>query len=213
MSDETIKANQSVDGDAAETHAETHDEITEAPEHDLTASAAEQAEATSTQDQTEDQPENQTEIELQAQLEAARQEAKTNMEGWQRARAEFINYKKRTDREMRASFERASFDTIAKMLPMIDDFGRALENIPDELKDNAWVSGTALILKKFDKLLEDYHVQVVDPVGEPFDPRMHEAIGTDDSSEYDSGVVTTTLQKGYVSGEHVLRPALVRVAS
>jgi molecular chaperone GrpE len=114
---------------------------------------------------------------------------------------------------MKASFERAAFDTVAKMLPMIDDFGRALENIPDELKDNAWVSGTALILKKFDKLLEDYHIDVVDPVGEPFDPRMHEAIGTDDSSDYESGIVTTTLQKGYVSGEHVLRPALVRVAS
>ena len=200
-----MKTNQSVDAEAAE----KHDEITEAPEHDLTASETEQPEAVSTEEQTE----NQTESDLQAQLEAARQEAKTNMEGWQRARAEFINYKKRTDREMKASFERAAFDTVAKMLPMIDDFGRALENIPDELKDNAWVSGTALILKKFDKLLEDYHIDIVDPVGEPFDPRMHEAIGTDDSSDYESGIVTTTLQKGYVSGEHVLRPALVRVAS
>ncbi|MCA9883632.1 MAG: nucleotide exchange factor GrpE [Anaerolineae bacterium] len=209
MSDETMKDTQGVGVDAEV----SHDEITEAPEHDITeasSSAASTAGATSTDDS---QTENQTETELQAQLEVARQEAKTNMEGWQRARAEFINYKKRTDREMKLSFERASLDTIAKVLPMIDDFGRALENVPDELKDNAWVNGTSLILKKFDKLLEDYQVEVLDPVGQPFDPRMHEAIGMDDSSDYDSGIVTTTLQRGYVSGEHVLRPALVRVAN
>jgi molecular chaperone GrpE len=98
------------------------------------------------------------------------------------------------------------------MLPIMDDFERALQNIPDELKTHPWVSGTALILKKFDKVLEAHNVTIIDPVGQPFNPHQHEAIGTDSSDAYPSGHVTVTLQKGYLSGERVLRPALVRVA-
>jgi len=150
---------------------------------------------------------------LRADLETAREEAGRNLEGWQRSRAEFTNYKRRMDREIGQMRDRAAFDTIAQILPIIDDFERALENIPGDLQDHPWVSGTALILRKFEKLLEQHQVEPVDPVGEPFDPHRHEAIGMDDSSEYDSGIVTTTLQKGYISGERVLRPALVRVAT
>jgi len=151
--------------------------------------------------------------ELMAQLEAARQEAKANLEGWQRARAEFMNYKKRVERELSQAHERAALDTLGDVLPIADDFDRALENIPEDLADHPWVKGTALILKKFDKLMEKHAVEVIDPVGEPFDPRLHEAVGMGPSDEYDSGIVMETLQKGYISGETVLRPALVRVAS
>ena len=144
---------------------------------------------------------------------ALRREAQANLEGWQRSRAEFLNYKKRTDREIKESHERASLDALSKMLPIIDDFERAVQNIPEDLKSNSWVSGTALIQRKFDKLLEEFSVQRIDPTGQPFDPRFHEAIGTDESTaDIPSGHVTVTLQKGYLSGERVLRPALVRVA-
>jgi molecular chaperone GrpE len=140
------------------------------------------------------------------------EEARINLEGWQRARAEFANYKKRVEAELRLAAERGAHEALIKMLPIMDDFQRALDNIPPELKDNPWVSGTALIIKHFDKVLEAYHVTAVDPIGQPFDPHLHEAIGMDDSSEYPSGTVTATMQKGYVSGERVLRPALVKVA-
>ena len=146
-------------------------------------------------------------------LAAAQAEAQTNLEGWQRARAEFANYKKRTDRELQMTHQRASLDTLAGMLPIIDDFERALANLPDDLQGNPWLNGVSLIMKKFEKLLEEHHVEVIDPVGEAFDPRYHEAIGMEESTDVESGHVTTTLQKGYVSDERVLRPALVRVAS
>jgi molecular chaperone GrpE len=146
-------------------------------------------------------------------IDAVRREAQANLEGWQRSRAEFLNYKKRTDREIKESHERASLDALSKVLPVIDDFERAVQNIPEDLKANPWVSGTALIQRKFDKLLEEFSVKRIDPTGQPFDPRFHEAIGTDESTDdVPSGHVTVTLQKGYVSGERVLRPALVRVA-
>src|SRR5829696_4637222 len=83
-------------------------------------------------------------------MDALRREAQSNLEGWQRSRAEFLNYKKRTDREIKESHERASLDALAKMLPVIDDFERAVQNIPEDLKTNPWVSGTALIQRKFD---------------------------------------------------------------
>jgi len=146
-------------------------------------------------------------------INALRREAQANLEGWQRSRAEFLNYKKRTDKEIKESRERAALDTLSKMLPVIDDFERAVQNIPEDLKSNSWVSGTALIQRKFDKMLEEFSVQRIDPTGQPFDPRFHEAIGTDESTdEIPGGHVTVTLQKGYISGDRVLRPALVRVA-
>jgi molecular chaperone GrpE len=145
-----------------------------------------------------------------AQLQA---EAQKNLDGWQRSRAEFTNYKKRVQKELGDANRKATLDTLSKVLPAIDDFERAINNIPEDIADNPWVSGTALIMKKFEKLLEDYDVEMVDPVGKPFDPHQHEAIGMDDSDEFESGTVTVTLQKGYVSGDRVLRPALVRVAN
>lgn len=151
--------------------------------------------------------------ELEEALAAAKAEAQTNMDGWQRARAEFANYKKRTDRELQSARQRASLDTMSSVLPIIDDFERALENLPEDLKGHSWLNGVSLIMKKFEKLLEEHQVDIIDPVGEVFDPRFHEAIGMDDSDEVESGHVTTTLQKGYVSDERVLRPALVRVAN
>ncbi len=145
-------------------------------------------------------------------LAAARKEAQDNLEGWQRSRAEFTNYKKRIERGLSENYQRAALDALSKLLPIIDDFERAMDNTPDEIKENTWIEGIALIQRKFEKLLEEHEVVVIDPVGEPFDPHCHEAIGTDDDSDVESGCVTLTLQKGYACGKNVLRPAIVRVA-
>ncbi len=135
------------------------------------------------------------------------------LEGWQRTRAEFANYKKRVEKELRESQQRGAYDAIVKILPIVDDFERALSSIPEELKENPWTNGVSLLLRKFEKLMQEYNVETVDPVGQPFDPNQHEAIGTEDSDEIASGHVVATLQKGYVAGERVLRPALVKVAN
>ena len=98
-------------------------------------------------------------------------------------------------------------------MPVIDDFERAMSNVPEQLQGDPWVGGVGMILRKLNKVLEDYNVTVIDPTGEPFDPNRHEAIGMDDSSDMAAGHVTATVQKGYVLGDRVLRPALVRVAN
>lgn len=144
---------------------------------------------------------------------AVRAEAAKNMEGWQRTLAEFQNYKRRVEREQRDVRRRAALDTITKILPIIDDFERAMNNVPEELEDHSWASGVALIQNKFKKLLEEYDVEPIDPVGEVFDPNLHQAVSRDDSDEVDSEHVIETLQKGYISGDVLLRPALVRIAN
>lgn len=134
------------------------------------------------------------------------------LDGWQRARAEFANYKKRVERDLKDNYQNATGDVLKSLLPVMDDFDRATINVPDDLLGHPWVSGIEMIHRKMSKVLDDFGATVIDPVGEEFDPNLHEAIGQDADSDMDSGHVTVTMQKGYMVGDRVLRPALVRVA-
>lgn len=148
-----------------------------------------------------------------SQLESLKTESEKNLAGWQRTLAEFQNYKKRVEREQKELRQRVELDTITRMLAIIDDFERATENVPESFKDDPWLNGITLIQGKFKKLLDDYDVTEIDPVGEEFDPNNHQAISMADSDEYESGHVIETLQKGYRSADILLRPAMVRVAN
>ncbi len=148
----------------------------------------------------------------QAKYDAAQAQAQEYLEGWQRARAEFANYKKRVERELKDSHSSAAGTVLKDILPVIDDFERAMNNMPEDLQGNSWIGGVTMIQRKLTKILENYNVTIVDPTGELFDPNQHEAIGMEDSDDVESGHITVTMQKGYVLGERVLRPALVRVA-
>ena len=143
----------------------------------------------------------------------AQKEAQANEDGWQRARAEFSNFKKRIERERAELFQRAALDTLQALLPVIDDFDRAFESVPETLADDPWIDGVAMIQRKFANVLERYQVEAIDPTGAPFDPNLHQAIGAEASDDVESGCVIETLQKGYRAGDTVLRLALVKVAS
>ncbi|MBI5670024.1 MAG: nucleotide exchange factor GrpE [Chloroflexi bacterium] len=145
-------------------------------------------------------------------LTKARQQAQEYLEGWQRERAEFTNYRKRVDNQLKDSYQNAALDVLKKFLPIIDDFERAMATAPAELADQAWLNGVMLIHRKFQKILEEAGVEAIDPVGQPFDPTRHEAVSVEDSADGNSGQVIATLQKGYAYGDRVLRPAMVRVA-
>ena len=147
-----------------------------------------------------------------AELAEAQKQAREYFDGWQRERADFNNYKKRAERDLMTMRFNAKVDTLKSLVPILDDFERAMDNLPDELAEQPWLDGISAIQRKFLKLLEDEGIQLIDPVGELFDPTVHEAIGQDSDTDIESGHVTTTLQKGYICGDRVLRPALVRVA-
>ena len=143
----------------------------------------------------------------------AQKEAQANEDGWQRARAEFANYKKRTVKEQSSAFQRGQLDALNSLLTIIDDFDRAFESVPEALEADSWIGGVAMIQRKFAGVLEQYDVEAIDPTGAPFDPNLHQAIGAEESDEVESGHVIATLQKGYRAGDTVLRLALVKVAN
>ncbi|MBW2412040.1 MAG: nucleotide exchange factor GrpE [Deltaproteobacteria bacterium] len=151
--------------------------------------------------------------ELRQQLEDAQVEAAENLAGWQRAQAEFINYKKRIEREQTQLFENASARVIKRFLDVLDDLDRALQNTPENGEAAEWAAGIDLIYRKLVTVLENEGVTAMQVKGKMFDPTLHEAIGQEESADHESGQIIEEIQKGYLIGERVLRAALVRVAS
>jgi len=156
---------------------------------------------------------NPPEKDLQTQLNEALAKSAEYLDGWQRSRAEFANYKKRIDKEREEIYQSSTVETLRKILPVIDDFDRAITNVPADKTDDAVIKGFSQIHRKLTAILENSGVKVINPVGEVFNPAFHEAIGQDESSDMASGHITMVLQKGYLHGDKVLRPAMVRVAS
>jgi molecular chaperone GrpE len=151
--------------------------------------------------------------ELQAELDKVKVEAAEYLDGWQRARAEFANFRKRIEAEREEGRSRSNEGLLLKLLPIVDDFERAFQTVPPELKEAAWVDGVAIILQKLRTLLESENVTPIECVGEPFDPQYHEAVMREDTTEYPDGAVIEEMQRGYLLGERVLRPSMVKVAS
>lgn len=150
--------------------------------------------------------------ELQAEVERLSAMAEEYLDGWQRARADFSNYKKRIEREQQDTYRRAAGDILTRYLTIVDDMERALKDRPTEGDGAQWAEGIELIYRKLHTFLEAEGVEPIEALGQPFDPNLHEAISHEDSEEYEAGHVTEVLQQGYKMGETVLRPALVRVA-
>jgi molecular chaperone GrpE len=147
---------------------------------------------------------------LEKQLEEAQSLASEYKDGWMRSQAEFQNYRKRIERDNELMYASMKGDIIKKVLPVLDDLERALQNRPSN--SGAWVSGIELIQKKLLSILEAEGVQRIEAVGAAFDPNFHEAISHEPIVGVKSGHVIAVAQNGYMLGERVIRPALVRVA-
>ena len=130
-------------------------------------------------------------------------------DGWARSQAEFQNYKKRIERDNELTYVSMKGEIIKKVLPALDDLERALQNRP---ADDAWASGIELIARKLQNIMESEGVKRIEAKGKPFDPTFHEAISHEPSDEVESEHVIDVVQNGYMFGERVIRPALVRVA-
>lgn len=172
--------------------------------------AAEMPESPEVAEQAEDAEQFQAEIEaLQKKLDEAQAKAAENLEGWQRSQAEFINYKNRIQRDRELEYASMKGDIIKKVLPVLDDLERALANRPES---DSWSNGMELIARKFQNILENEGLKRIEATGLPFDPNYHEAISSEPNEDVESGYVIDVVQNGYILGERVIRPALVRVA-
>jgi molecular chaperone GrpE len=140
-------------------------------------------------------------------------QAAENLDGWQRARAEFANYKRRVEAERAELAASAGAEALKRVLPAVDDFERAMQTLPDDLKDHPWISGVVMVQRKLNAALEQTGITplVINP-GDAFDPNIHEAITHEDSDQFGSEQIIGEVQRGYKIGDRVLRPAMVRVA-
>lgn len=150
---------------------------------------------------------------LTARLQAATQKAEEAEAGWQRARADFSNFKRRTEEERAEIGIRASDDLLLKVVALADDFDLAIEHVPPDAAGSPWMEGIQAIDRKLRQLLESAGVQPMTAEGQAFDPREHQAISHEESAEVPDGTVLRELQRGYYVGDRVLRPAFVAVAS
>jgi molecular chaperone GrpE len=150
--------------------------------------------------------------EIENALEEARAQSDENLRAWQRAAADLSNYRRRVEDERETVARFANALLISKLLSVLDDFDRALENVPPDT-DDSWVDGVRLVERKLRNVLESEGVTPIEAAGLPFDPNLHEAVVHEETADHPDNQVIDELQRGYRLHDRVLRPALVRVAN
>ena len=149
---------------------------------------------------------------LRTELDQALDKAKENENGWLRERADFMNYKKRIEREQSFLKENLAGEILKKYLVVLDDLERAMKVRPTEGDAAAWADGIELVVRKLIGILESEGVKRIPAESEKFDPTRHEAITHEDSPDHESDDIIEVVRQGYTIADRVLRPALVRVA-
>ena len=134
------------------------------------------------QEEAAAEPDQEEEPSLDVQLERAEARADEYLESLQRERASFQNYRKRVEAERAQQAERVRGEVLLKLLPVLDDFYRATEAVPEDSRDS-WYEGILLILRKLERFLEDQGVKEIPALGEKFDANFHEAVGVVDSTD------------------------------
>jgi len=149
---------------------------------------------------------------LKTELKSWQDKANEYLDGWQRARADYTNYKRRIERDQAQVSQNATANTVRRFLEVMDDLELALKNRPAEGDGAAWADGVELIYRKLNAILDAEGVSPIEATGEFFDPTLHEAITNEPHPEVESGRIIAVVKQGYRLGERVLRPAQVRVA-
>jgi len=162
----------------------------------------------------EDEQERTAELEagdidsLKKSLEEGKAKAERYLSNWQRAEADFDNYRKRVEQERSERDKFANMVLILNLLPVLDDLGRAFSSLPAKLSELTWIDGIRLIYRKLQATLEAQGLSEVKTMGETFDPAVHDAVTQGEGEE---GKIIEELQKGYKLHDRVVRPALVVV--
>ena len=127
-----------------------------------------------------------------------------------RTLAEYENFRKRSEKEKTQMYELGGKSIIEHLLPIVDNFERALEHIPEE-KENSFAKGVEGIYKQFQKMFADCDIRPIEAVGQKFDPALHNAVMTEEDGDAEEDTVTADLQKGYTYRGNVVRHSMVKV--
>lgn len=147
---------------------------------------------------------------LKQALAEEKEKAEKYLANWQRAQADFINYKRRSEEEKAETIKFGNSVLILSLLPVLDDLERALNSVLPELAEPSWVEGVKLIERKIKATLEAQGLSPIEALGKPFDPNFHEAVRQDKGKE---GIVIEEVQKGYKIYDRVIRPSRVVVGN
>lgn len=160
-------------------------------------------------DQAEQIDDMQENVDVKKILEEKQKEIDNYKNRWLRTQADLENYRKRTERDIREIHLYAGEQLVLDILPVIDNFERALDSI--ENKNDALYRGIELIYEQLKKVLEKHGIKEIEALGKPFDPNFHDAVMMVESEEYEPGTVAEVMLKGYMYNSKVIRPSMVKV--
>jgi molecular chaperone GrpE len=143
---------------------------------------------------------------------ALKQLADDNQNRYLRAQADFDNFRRRTLKEKEDLTQYASFKLVGQLLPVLDNFGRALQTGSEGAESGSFAKGIDMIYRQLSQVLEAEGLKAMEPIGQPFDPELHQAIMQVESEEHEEGVVVEIIQNGYWLKDKVIRPAMVKVS-
>jgi molecular chaperone GrpE len=149
---------------------------------------------------------------LEAELKQSKDQANEHFSHLQRLQADFDNYRKRTQKEKEETVKYAAERIVEAMLPILDNFERAVNSSKTNKDFNAFSQGVEMIFKQMQNTLTKEGLTPMEAVGQPFDPNLHDAVLQVESDEYPENTVVEELQKGYYLKEKVLRPSMVKVS-
>ena len=188
-------------------HIEDVEEAAEKAAEEAAEKAEETAEAEKTEEpKSEDAAKAEAEAKAEADAKAAEEQ---ESERYMRLMAEFQNFKRRAAREKTDIHAYANEKIISELLPVLDNFERALDTKSDDME--GYVKGMELIFTQLRTALEHAGLEEIPAMGEEFDPNVHNAVMTEDSDEHDDGKISKVLQKGYKLNDKVIRPSMVAV--
>lgn len=150
--------------------------------------------------------------ELKRDLELAKKLAEDYLNGWKRAKADYLNLRKEVDKEKGELIAMANAGLLLELLPIYDHFKLALSHAPESAKDQEWVKGLEHIRRQFQDLLKRLNVEEVKTVGEPFNPEEHEAVGSEKRDGAAPDTILEEVKPGYRLAGRLLQPAKVKVA-
>ncbi len=190
-----------------------------------TSDSAEPSESEITEADTEESDEDAIQVEtaevevldetkaLAEALVKAETELKESQDRYARTMAEFDNFRKRTLREKSEMHERGAKEILEKLLPIVDNFERAIDHISDEEKELAITKGVEMIYKQLMGTLSEVGVEEIEALNQEFDPNLHHAVSHEDNDDYDENMVQDVFQKGYMYKDAVLRHSMVKVVN
>ncbi len=162
---------------------------------------------------TEEVVEEVKEETVEDKLEAALAKADENWDKYLRQLAEFENFRKRSNAEKAGMYNNGVRDVVEKLLPVIDNFERAIASVPEDEREGGMFKGVEMIQKQFLEIMSAVGVEEIPAEGEPFDPNVHSAVMHVEQEGCDDNVVVEVFQKGYKLGDKIIRPSMVKVAN